>query len=260
MARKPVTPQPGKGPGGSDTAQGDVFMREVDDALRGDELAQFWQRYGRWLVAAIVLGLAALAGWIFYQNSVEEAAGIKSEEFVSAVDAVKRGELDGAIGALAPLESADQQAYKTLASFTKAGILAEQGKTKEAIAAFAQVAADDDAPEVYKNLALIRQTALEFDTIAPQQIIDRLQPLATAEGPWFGSAGEMVALAHFKMNKPELAGPIFADLAKSEDVAPTIRQRATQMAGLLGIDAVVDVSATANGEAATGAAVGPEEE
>lgn len=249
MARKPVTPQPEKAPGGAASPQGDVFMREVDDALRGDALAMFWQRYGRWLVLATIVSLAALAGWLFYQNSVEEAAGVKSEEFVSAVDAVKRGNLDGAASALAPLEKSDHPGYKVLATLTKAGVLAQQGKAKEAAAAFAELAANTDAPEAYRNLALIRQTAIEFDTIKPETVISRLKPLAEPGNPWFGSAGEMVALAHMKMNKPALAGPLFAKLAKDEDVTGTIRQRASQMAGLLGIDAVIEAKDTDGGAA-----------
>lgn len=41
-----------------------------------------------------------------------------------------------------------------------------------------------------------------------------------------------------KMRKPELAGPMFAAMAKDENVPQSIRSRARQMAGLLGIDAV----------------------
>ena len=79
---------------------------------------------------------------------------------------------------------------------------------------------------------------LEFDTLPPQKTIDRLKTLATPGNPWFGSAGEMTALSYMKMGKDNLAGPIFAQIAKQEDLPPSLRGRATQMAGALGIDAV----------------------
>ncbi|WOE75959.1 tetratricopeptide repeat protein [Alterisphingorhabdus coralli] len=249
MARKPETPQPDNAPGGAASAQSDVFMREVDDALRGDELAMFWQRYGRWLILAIVLGLAALAGWLFYQNSVEEAAGIKSEQFLKAVDAAKRSNFDGSLNGLDPVLDADQPGYKAAATLTKAGVLAEQGKKKEAAAALSELAADTTAPQTYRDLALIRQTAIEFDTIKPETVISRLTPLANADSAWFGSAGEMVALAHIKLEQPEKAGPLFADMAKNENIPGTIRERARQMAGVLGIDAVVEIEESETGQA-----------
>ncbi|MBO0749586.1 MAG: hypothetical protein J2O44_04015, partial [Porphyrobacter sp.] len=41
--------------------------------------------------------------------------------------------------------------------------------------------------------------------------------------------------------KRELAGPLFASIAKDEDAPKSLRSRARQMAGTLGYDAVVDV-------------------
>jgi hypothetical protein len=40
------------------------------------------------------------------------------------------------------------------------------------------------------------------------------------------------------MGKDNLAGPIFAQIAKQEDAPQTLRSRAQQMAGALGIDTV----------------------
>ena len=48
----------------------------------------------------------------------------------------------------------------------------------------------------------------------------------------------MVAISYIKMGKPELAARIFADIAKDEQVPESIRSRAVQMAGVLGVDAV----------------------
>jgi hypothetical protein len=41
-----------------------------------------------------------------------------------------------------------------------------------------------------------------------------------------------------KMGKDNLAGPIFAQIAKQEGLPETLRSRAQQMAGSLGVDAV----------------------
>ena len=53
--------------------------------------------------------------------------------------------------------------------------------------------------------------------------------------PWFGSAGEMVAIAQLKLNRPQQAARLFADMAKDESVPESIRSRAEQMAGSLGV-------------------------
>jgi hypothetical protein len=242
VARKPTTPQPAggpsKGPDDKTDAQADIFSREVDEAMREDQLAMFWQKYGVITIGVIVLGLASFAGWLFYQNSVEEAAGVKSEELISALDANTRGNVDGAINALQPLKDADQAGYRALAKVGEAGLLAQQGKAEESRKGFEAIAADDNVPQELRDLATIRRTLSEFDTLAPAEVIKRMKPLAVPGEPWFASAGEMVAIAHLKMGKPDLAGPIFGELAKDKSVPPTVRDRASQMAGLLGIDTV----------------------
>ena len=71
----------------------------------------------------------------------------------------------------------------------------QQGNRKLASTIYAEVAADTDLAKPYRDLALVRGTALEFDTLKPDEVIARLQPLAVAGEPFFGSAGEMIGMA-----------------------------------------------------------------
>ena len=68
-------------------------------------------------------------------------------------------------------------------------------------------------------------------------MIARLEPLAKPGEPWFGTAGEMTALALIKQGKKQEAGQLFAAIAKDKNVPQTIRARAVQIAGSLGVDA-----------------------
>jgi hypothetical protein len=219
---------------GSDEA----FLREVDDAVRASDLSNFWTRYGRWLLVVVVAGLLAFGGWIFFQQQQQAAADKQSEEFVDAMDKLRAGQDKEARAKLATLAKADQPGYRAMAQMVEANLLGEDGKTKEAVAIYARVAADSNLPQTFRDLALIRQTSAEFDTLAPQAVVDRLKPLSTPGHAWFGSAGELTALAYLKMGKENLAGPIFAQIAKQEGLPQTLRSRAQQMAGALGIDTV----------------------
>ena len=199
-----------------------VFLREVDDAVRQDDLQNFARRYGVWIGVLLVLGLAGLAGWIFYNNDLEEESGLRSEEYVAAIDSLKQNNLDGAANALAPLEEAKQDGYRAAAQLMQANIALEKQDTKKAIEGYKKIAADTAMPKPFRDLALIRQTASEYDSLKPQEVVDRLKPLAIPGNPWFGSAGEMVAIAYLDLGKEDLAGPLFAQLSKDESVPPTI--------------------------------------
>lgn len=220
----------------------EVFMREVDEAVRHDQLMTFWQRFGRWIVVAVVVGLAAFAGWLYWQHHSKTQSQAVSEEMDKVIaTAVGGGKPDET--QLQALTEASQPGYRASALLVKAGSAAQKGDAKAATAAYKAMAADTSLDQPYRYLALIRQTALEFESLQPQQVVDRLKPLAVEGAPWFGSAGELVAIAYMKMRKPDLAGPMFAAMAKDDSVPQSIRSRARQMAGLLGVDAV-DTSAT----------------
>ncbi|MEP7351075.1 MAG: tetratricopeptide repeat protein [Sphingorhabdus sp.] len=240
---------------GSDEA----FLREVDDAVRASDLTNFWTRYGRWLLALVVAGLLAFGGWIIYQNRVQAAADKQSEEFVDAMDKLRAGDVKGARAELAVLAKAEQPGYRAMAQLVEANLLGEDGETKKAIAIYAKVAGDASLPQTFRDLALIRRTSAEFDTLAPQAVIDRLKPLAKPGNAWFGSAGEMTAIAYMKMGKDNLAGPIFAQISKQDGLPQSLRSRAQQMAGALGVDAVqVDEKRNAASKTADTTAKGSE--
>jgi hypothetical protein len=216
----------------------EAFLREVDDAVRAGDLENFWKRYGRWLLAAVVIGLMAFGGWIYWQNQQQAAADANGEKFIAAVEKLDNNDEKGAMADLALLAKADQPGYRAMAQIMIANAAAKNDNVKKAVADYAKVAADSSLPQSFRDMALIRQTAAELDTLAPQAIVDRLKPLSKPGHAWFGSAGEMTAMAYMKMGKDNLAGPIFAQIAKQEDVPETLRSRAQQMAGSLGVDAV----------------------
>ena len=154
------------------------------------------------------------------------------------MDKLQAGNDKAARAELAKLAGVEQPGYRAMAQIVDANLEAEKGDPKKAIAAYAKIAGDTGLPQPFRDLALIRQTTAQFDTLPPQQIIDRLKPLTIPGNPWFGSAGEMTAIAYMKLGKDNQAGPIFAQIAKQKELPQSLRGRATQMAGALGIDAV----------------------
>lgn len=227
----------------------EAFYREVDEELRREQLAGWWKRHGWLAIAGVVLLLAAIAGAIWWQSRQEQQAGEQAETLTKAFQTIQAGQGKQASAELDSLVEDGTPGYRAAALLTKANIALQANDEAAAIAAFRQVANDEDLPEPYRNLALIRQTAIEYDKLQPAQVIERLRPLAEPGSPWFGTAGEMVAVAHLKANRPQQAAPIFAAMAKDQNVPETIRSRAVQMAGALGVDAVTEAPAAGAGAA-----------
>ena len=222
---------------------GESFLREVDEELRKDRANQFVSRYGWLIVGAIVLLLAAIAGWIWWQARSEEQNAARGEALLEALESMEKGNRAAALPKINEVAESGSEGYRAAALFTRASAELEAGNDAAAAATLGSIAGDEDFAEPYRHAALVRQTALQFDSLQPRAVIQRLGPLARPGNAWFGSAGEMVAVAHLKMRRPDLAGPLFAQIARDENVPPSIRSRAVQMAGSLGIDATQEPAA-----------------
>lgn len=231
-----------------DAAQQDVFLREVDDALRQDQMLTIFQRYGKPIGIGIAAGLLALGGYLYWDHSTKQKIGQQGEELTRAIDRVDAGNAAAADKLLAPvIEQGGGSAVA--ATLMRAGLAAQGGKTDQAVRLFAEVAEDANAPQPFRDLATIRQVALGFDAMQPAQVIAKLKPLAVPGKPWFGSAGEMLGVAYLKQGRNDLAGPLFAQIARDKDTPDTLKRRARQMAGILGVDAIDDVAKAAAGDA-----------
>jgi hypothetical protein len=217
------------------------FLREVDENLRRDRLRDLGKQYGGWLIAAVCLFLIASGGFIWFQQHKVQQSEKHVEQIAEIFKNIGAGSTANAPKQLDDLSNSSSKAVRASALFTRAALAIQQNDTKLAIAKYGEIAGDSSLPQSYRDAALIRQTALEFDSLQPSQVISRLQPLAKPGNPWFGSAGEMTAMALIKQGQPAQAGQLFAAIAKDTSVPDQIRARSLQIAGTLGVDATTSL-------------------
>jgi hypothetical protein len=215
----------------------ETFLREVDENLRRDQLRDFFKAYGNWLIAAVILFLAASGGFIWWKQHQVQRSAAQVERLAQVYKDVGTGNMATAPQQLDELSKSGSKAVRASALFARAALALQQNDVKAAAGTYKSIANDSGLPKPYRDAALIRQTALEFDQLQPQEVIGRLEPLAKPGEPWFGTAGEMTALAMIKQGKKQEAGQLFAAIAKDPGVPQTIRARAVQVAGSLGVDA-----------------------
>jgi len=218
-----------------DTAE--TFVREVDENLRRDQLRDFFKKNGTLLVVALILFLAASGGFIWYQQHKEQRSETEVEQLAQIFKDISVGNTAKLPAQLDDLSKAGSKGVRASAMFTRAALAIQQNDLKLATSKYREIANDDSFPRPYRDAALIRQTSLEFDSLKPQDVISRMEPLTKPGDPWFGSAGELTALAMIKQGKKREAGQLFATIAKDKDVPQAIRDRSIQIAGSLGTDA-----------------------
>jgi hypothetical protein len=224
--------------------ENEAFLREVDDNLRRDQMTGLARKWGK--VAAIAVGifLLGLGAFLWWQSHRAEQAGQEGEKLTQLLQNVQSGSARSNDPVLAELTKSPRDGYRAMARLTQADLTA---RTDPAAAAtqYQAIANDDGLPQPVRDLALLRAVTLQFDSIPPAEVVARLKPIAVANNPWFGSAGELTAMAYLKMNRKDLAGPLFAAVARDSDAPAGLRDRASSMATALGQTVTVSTPAGA---------------
>lgn len=234
MATTPPT-TPARKTGSSDPRD-DAFIREVDEAYREDELKKFATTWGRWILLAVLLGLAALGGYYWWKADQQKRVEALSEQFTGALAKVESGGSTEALAELEKIGQSDNPSYRALAAMTKSGLALQGGEADKAAADLKRVVDDAQAPQPLRDVAEIKLLRLQFDQLKPADILKRTERFVTGDSPWFPVAGEMAALAHLKAGAPDKAGPLFYRIAADERTPQSTRARAEQMAAALGQD------------------------
>ncbi len=240
MAQPPATPSKSDG-----TEASDAFFREVTDDLERDKLKGWWDRYGRTLITGISVGLIALAGYLWWDGRQAEQRIAEADKYVQAVKDMDAGNLAKAKPVFDSLAKDGTKGYRTLAKLQLAADALKDGKTTEAAALYDTLAKDRTVPEALQQFASLRSTMVQFDSLKPAEQISRLEPLSQQGAPWFGTAGELLAIAYLNNNQQDKALTLFEILAKiprdakgkpslTDDVPPSVRGRAAQMVQMLG--------------------------
>jgi hypothetical protein len=170
----------------------DIFQ-EVDEEVRQEQLKKLWQRYGHFVIGALVAIVLAVAGWRGYEWWLAKKAAEFGDAFLAAsklADEGKHAEAEAGFARVAVEGTAD---YRVLARMREAGDLANVD-LKAAVAAYDAITADRAIAQPLRDLASIRAGVLLVDSASLGELSARLEPLSSPEGTFRHTARELLAL------------------------------------------------------------------
>lgn len=212
----------------------DVLAREVDEELRREQLLKLWQQYGTYVVGAVVLVIAGVGGWKFFESrkaAAQQAAGTRFS--LAMRETPKPDAKPDAPTTLDDIALKGPSGYATLARLRLAAADKNAGKTPEAIAKFEAIAKDSRTDPLFADYARLQIAMLTLDTGSWTEVQNRLTPLATDKNAWRFSARELLGLAALKAGKDAEAKQEFEKLMGDRDVPPSIAERSRLMLAML---------------------------
>jgi hypothetical protein len=209
----------------------DIF-REIDEELRRDNFLKLWQRYGRYVIGAVVVVLLAVGGFVAWRNhqvSVRQAQSVRYEAGLALLRQGKEAEAAKVFASVGD----EAGAYGQLAAFEAADLAAKSGDVKGAIADYDRLAKSSDVDPELRDVATLLSVMNGFADSDPHQVIDRLKPFTDSANPWRSTALELTAAATLKSGDQAGALDMYKKLADDLAAPEGVRARAAEMAAVL---------------------------
>jgi len=209
------------------------FFREVDEAVRQDSLKKIWDRYGIAMLLGAFLIIASVAGykgWTFWQQKQAAEAGAR---FTGALSLIGEGKDKDAIAAFRELAGDGPKGYRILSRFQLAAAQAKNGKTAEAVKMYDELASLRGAGTVLQGFAKVRAAALLVDEASLAEMKSRLDSVADGTDPWRHSARELLGLSAYRVGNMEEAERYFTRALVDPGVPQNMRQRVEMMLSLV---------------------------
>lgn len=204
-------------------------FQEVDDAVRQDQLKEWWLRWGSWLVGGVVLLVVVVAGvigWRQYDASRRAAAGQAYSAALAKIghdDAAARSEL-------AQQAKNAPEPYRSLALLVDAQLRATPA---EQAAALTSVAGTLSSPDL-ADLARVIAGTKSIDAGKADEYVTALEPLAAEDKPFHASVRELQALVASQKGDLKRARELWTEIVRDRTAPQGTVQRAQAMLSLNG--------------------------
>ncbi len=212
-------------------ANEDSFISEVSEEVRRDRLFALMRRYG-WIAILLIVVIVGGASWNEWRKaSAQAAAEAKGDALITALQAETP---EGRSAALREIEGTGDPASQAILALLSAAAEEEAEDPAAAAAALDALVANPDAPQVYRDIALLKRVMTGADTLSPEDRMDRLQPLLVPGNPFRLLAIEQRAFAEVELGNTDAALTSLQGILADAEATEDLRRRARQLIVALG--------------------------
>ncbi|MEO9826743.1 MAG: hypothetical protein ABJF50_20260 [Paracoccaceae bacterium] len=212
-------------------ANEDSFINEVSEEVRRDKLYGFMRRYGWIAIAAVVLIVGGAAAFEWQKAKARSAAQAKGDALVAALSEESP---EARSAALNEVPVNDTPGGRAVLALLQAAGAVEAADTAGALAALDGLAADGEAPALYRDLAILKSVIIGAGETPPAARIDKLAPLLQPGNPYRLLAQEQRAFAEVELGETDAALETLSGIMADAEVTEDLRRRVSQLIVALG--------------------------
>ncbi len=229
----------------------DSLVREINEEIRREQFAKFWDRYGVIALVGVSLFIGSILGFQYWQSSKLATAQEFGAKYQQALELAAENKNEDATKLLMQIEKDAPKGYAVLARLKLAAGQAEAGKTTEAVKTYEAIINDGGADQLLADYARLQAASLRVGEADWTEMQNRLNDLTGDESAWRFSARELLGLAALRAGKLDAARQPLRQLLADRATPRAMRARATIMMGMIAqkeLSASKDEAAAKTGE------------
>ena len=205
---------------------------EVDEEVRREQLKKLWDKYSIYIIAAMILIVAAVGGWRGYQYLEAKKAAEAGAAFDKAVELSEANKHAEAEAAFADLVAKAPFGYRVLSRLRLAAEIANRD-APAAAKMYDEIAADRSVDAADQDLARIRAGQLLLESTSYPNMKERLEAAAAPGATFRHTARELLALSAWRANDAAATRQWLDMIANDGETPPSLRSRAEALQALL---------------------------
>ena len=205
---------------------------EVDEEVRREQLKRLWEKYSIYIIAAMILIVAAVGGWRGNQYLEAKKAAEAGAAFDKAVELSEANTHAEAEAAFADLVAKAPFGYRVLSRLRLAAEIANRDAAAAA-KMYDEISADRSVGVADQDLARIRAAQLLLESISYPNMKERLEAAAAPGATFRHTARELLALSAWRANDAAATRQWLDMIANDGETPPSLRSRAEALQALL---------------------------
>lgn len=214
----------------------DGFIREVDEELQRDRIANLWKRFGPLVISLallVILLTGAKVAWDAWQRHELEQQGAA---FAIAEGLLAAEDRAGAIESFSALADSQDANAAALSRFREADARILSGDKGAALSLLDGIAVASDVDSIFRDVALITAAQHRLDEGDISAALDSLEVRAEPGSAMHYSEQETIALGKLEGGTLPEAAELLRQLQADTTAPGDMRRRAGELLDSIGMD------------------------
>ena len=210
----------------------DALLREVVDDVKNDQLVQFWNKYGIFVIIGVALVLTLTISFEGIKNWQIKKHQETSNAYSAALSLQNQGRLDESLDIYNTLAVKSTGIYSDIARLQIASIYLEQDKKDDAMNVLEQLSKDGSVDQI-RDVAALKLASYKLDSKASaEEIVNLLRPVIERADS-SDVAHELMAMLYVREHDIAKAYGEYEKIKYSSHASDSMKSRALDMMNIL---------------------------